>query len=183
MAAAESDDGVGAADSPEHTGLFEAAPDDGFAAGFYHSGADEQVLTLKLGIAHALGVVLKVSSLDSDGVGNGGRGGVDSSKEPDQLFDFPAIEFGLMAENPLLLTRQVAGVQKSSHLPEVLPGMKQIDDLNSAGEVLIGIVPDPLGPISDHDLLLGAIPTAIPGFQINSTAKPAGAFDSAGIGR
>jgi hypothetical protein len=172
MATAEGDDGVGAGDGPEHAGLFEAAADDGFAAGFDHARADEQVLATELGIAHALGVVLKVSGFDSDAVRNHRRGGIESSKEPNQLFDFPAVEFGLVAKHPLLLTQDVAGVQKSSHVPEVLPGMKQIDDLNSAGKVLICIVPDPFGSVSDDDLLLGSIPAAIPGLQVNSVAKP-----------
>jgi hypothetical protein len=37
-------------DRPEHTGLFEAGADDGFASGFDHAGADEQVLAAKLGM-------------------------------------------------------------------------------------------------------------------------------------
>jgi len=37
----QGNDGVGAADSPEHAGSFQARPNDGFAAGFYHAGTDE----------------------------------------------------------------------------------------------------------------------------------------------
>jgi len=60
----------------------------------------------------------------------------------------------------------IIGEQKSSQFPEMLPCMKQIDNLHGTGKVLIGIVPDPFGSISDHDLLLCAIPSAVPGFQI-----------------
>ncbi len=114
------------------------------------------MLASECGIAHALGVVLKVSGLDSDGIGNRGCGSVDTAKESNQLFDVAAVEFGLVAQNPLLLAWDIAGVHKSRHFPEVLPCMEQIDDLNSAGKVLIGIVPDPFGSVSDDNLLVGA---------------------------
>jgi hypothetical protein len=68
------------------------------------------VLAPKLVIAHARGVLLEVNGLDSDGVGNRGRGGVDRSKEPDQPRDLPTVEFGLVAQNPSLQTRDVAEV-------------------------------------------------------------------------
>lgn len=41
------------------------------------------MLAPEFGVAHALGVVLKVSGLDSDGVGNPRCGGIDGAKEPD----------------------------------------------------------------------------------------------------
>ena len=52
MAAAESQDGVGAADGPEHAGLFEALADHGFASSFDYAKSDKQMLVAKLGIAH-----------------------------------------------------------------------------------------------------------------------------------
>src|SRR5450755_2912086 len=183
MAAAEADDGICSVDRPEHTRLFEAGADDSFAPGFDHAGADEQVLASKLGIAHALDVSLKVSSFDSDGFRDGRCGNFDPLNEPDQLFDLAVVEFGPVAEHPWLLVRHVARVEKSGQFPEVLAGMKQIDDLNSAGKVLVCMVPDPFGSVSDDHLLLGAVPATIPGFQINSAAKLAGGFDAAGIGR
>jgi len=66
VAAAESKDGVGSANGPEHAGLFEAVADDGFAAGFDDAGADKQMLPAKFGIAHAPGVVRKVGGFASD---------------------------------------------------------------------------------------------------------------------
>jgi hypothetical protein len=53
----------------------------------------------------------------------------------------------------LLLTRRVGGVEDASHFPEVLAGMKQIDNLHSSRKVLVRKVPDPLGSVSDDDLL------------------------------
>ncbi len=44
----------------------------------------------------------------------------------------------------------VAGVEESRQIPEVLAGMIPIDDLNGAGKILVGKVPDPLGAVSYH---------------------------------
>ena len=43
VTAAEDDDGVGTADGPAHTGLFETLADNGFATGVDDAGADKQV--------------------------------------------------------------------------------------------------------------------------------------------
>jgi hypothetical protein len=59
-----------------------------------------------------------------DGVRHHGRRGVDGAQEPDELFNFPAVEFGLVAKNPLLLARHVARVNKPGHIPKVLAVMK-----------------------------------------------------------
>src|ERR1039458_7274572 len=66
VAASQGDDGVGSADRPEHAGLFETRADYGFAAGFDDARADEQMLGAECGVAHALGVFLKVVGLDAD---------------------------------------------------------------------------------------------------------------------
>ena len=65
MAAAEGDDSVDPADSPEHAGLLEPGTYYGLASGFDDTRADKQVLAAKLGVAHALGVSLKVICLDT----------------------------------------------------------------------------------------------------------------------
>lgn len=62
VGAAQSDDGVGSADGPEQTGLFEPRTIDCLAASLNDAGADERVLAAERGIAHALGVVLEVVS-------------------------------------------------------------------------------------------------------------------------
>ena len=58
--ASESQDGVGSSDRPAHSGLFEAATDDGLAAGLDHTGADEEALLTELGVPHPLGVGLEI---------------------------------------------------------------------------------------------------------------------------
>ena len=65
VAAAQGSDGVGAAHCPEHSGLLEARPDDRLASRFDAPRADKQVLAAKLGVAHTLGVSLKIACLDA----------------------------------------------------------------------------------------------------------------------
>ena len=66
MAAAESEDGVRAAYCPEHAGLFAAGTNDGLAAGFDDTGADEQVLPTEFRVSHALGIFFKIVGLGAD---------------------------------------------------------------------------------------------------------------------
>lgn len=153
MAAAEGDDGVGAWDGPKHAGLFEAGADDCFTAGFDHAGAYEQMLASELGVAHALGVAFKVSGLNPDRFSQCWGGSVEVADEADEFFDRAAIEFWLVARHPLLLTRYVPRVQKSCQAPEMLARMKQVDDLDSTGKMLVRIVPDPFSSVCDYHLL------------------------------
>ena len=141
------------------------------------------MLAAEFGIAHTFSVAFEVCRFDSDRFRKGGRGGLDASKEPDQLFDFATIEFGLMAQNPSLLMRSIARMEEACHVPKVLTRMEQIDDLNGAREVLVGSVPYPFSSVSDDDLLLGAIPAAIPCFQVDAASKLARGFDGAGVCR
>ena len=62
-AATQGDDGVGAANSPEHAGSLQARSDDGLAAGFNYAGANEESLLTKLWIAHPAGIGCEVFSL------------------------------------------------------------------------------------------------------------------------
>ncbi len=63
MTTSQGDDGVGAADGPEHAGLFESRADHGLAASFDYTGANEEMLTAELRVAHAIGISLKVIRL------------------------------------------------------------------------------------------------------------------------
>src|SRR5438067_2011493 len=64
----------------------------------------------------------------------------------------------------------------------MLPGVKQIDDLDGAREMLVGNVPNPLRSIAHENLLFGAGPTAPPRFQVDALAKLFGRFNRADIG-
>jgi hypothetical protein len=63
MAAAEGNDSVGPADSPEHAGLLEPGTDYGLAPGFDDAGSDKQVLAAEFVIAHTFGISLSAPVL------------------------------------------------------------------------------------------------------------------------
>src|SRR5450759_3632657 len=59
----------------------------------------------------------------------------------------------------------------------MLPGMIQIHDLNGAGEVLVGQIPDPDGPISQDHFDRGPLPASAPSLRIDAEAELFGGFD------
>src|SRR5579862_934583 len=60
--------------------------------------------------------------------------------------------------------------------------MVQINDLDRAGEVGFGKIPDPFGSIADDDLLFSAAPAPVTSFQVDALAKFFGGLDSARVG-
>src|SRR5580692_4815217 len=64
----------------------------------------------------------------------------------------------------------------------MLPGMIQIHDLNGAGEVLVGQIPDPHGAISHDHLESGPLPTSAPSLRIEAEGELFGGFDGSHIG-
>ena len=112
VAASQSQDGVGAAHSPEHARLLAAGTDDGFAACFDDAGADEQMLRAEFRVAHALGVFLKVVGLDADLFGQLGIGRIDGTERGHQTFNLPLIQQRvLMDEYPAFLLGLLVGIQ------------------------------------------------------------------------
>ena len=79
--------------------------------------------------------------------------------------------------DPILLLTLVMRVQVASQVPEVLAGVIEIENLNCAGEVLVGDIPDPYGAIADNDFLDRTVPASVPGFQIKAIAKLLGRFN------
>ena len=77
MRAAQSQDGIGSPNGPEHPRLFETCADHRLAACFDDARADKQVLAAKLGIAHTLCISLEVVCLGANLVGYLETGGVD----------------------------------------------------------------------------------------------------------
>ena len=98
-------------------------------------------------------------------------------------FDFSFVEFGLVSQYPSFLTDIVARMKKPRQFPEVLARMKEVDDLNGAGKVFIGDIPDPFGPVADDYFCCRTAPAAVPCFQVYPLAEVAGRFDCAGVGR
>ena len=63
----------------------------------------------------------------------------------------------------------------------MLTSVIQIDDLNRAGEILLGDVPDPFGAVADDNLLFGAAPAALPDLDVESFSEPLGILDGSGV--
>src|ERR1019366_4236225 len=103
-----------------------------------------RLLRAELGLAHALGVFLKVVSLDTDLFRQLRIGRNDGTKRGYQIFNLPLIQERVLRDNhPAFLLSLLVGKQFAGQFPEVLSGVIEIDDLNRAGEVLIGNIPDP----------------------------------------
>src|ERR1700693_2634889 len=64
----------------------------------------------------------------------------------------------------------------------MLPSVVEIDNLNRAGKMMLGQIPDPFGTIGCDDLLLCAAPATSPSFQIEPLAKLFGGLNGAGVG-
>lgn len=92
MATTQGDDCISPADRPEHAGLLEPGADHGLAAGFDDTRANKEVLFTKLGVAHTLGVSLKVVGLSANLFQNFGLSGFSGAQRENELFDFSLVE-------------------------------------------------------------------------------------------
>ena len=64
----------------------------------------------------------------------------------------------------------------------MLTSVVKIDNLNRAGKVQGGQIPNPFGPVAHHHLVVGAAPAPFPGFPVKASAELLGGFHRAGIG-
>src|ERR1700685_1695687 len=64
----------------------------------------------------------------------------------------------------------------------MLPGMIQVHDLNGAGKMLVGQIPDPDGPVSNEHFDRGPFPTSAPSLRIDAEAELLGGFDGSHVG-
>src|SRR5229473_4799315 len=64
----------------------------------------------------------------------------------------------------------------------MLPGMIQVHDLNGAGKVLVGQIPDPDGPVANNYFDRGPLPTSAPSLRIDAEAELFGSFDGSYVG-
>src|SRR5882672_8792120 len=64
----------------------------------------------------------------------------------------------------------------------MLTSMIEVDDLNGAGKVLRGEIPDPDSAVADHHLLVRPAPATPPGFGIESETEGFGGFDGGDVG-
>src|SRR5437763_4215692 len=88
-----------------------------------------------------------------------------------------------VTQDPLSLTGTLPRGKEAGDIPEMLPGMEEINDLDGAGKMQIGEVPNPLRPIAHDDFLDGSVPTAILGFGIEPLAELLCGLDGSGVGR
>src|SRR6266536_2081864 len=64
----------------------------------------------------------------------------------------------------------------------MLASMIEIHDLNRAGKVVIGQIPDPDGPVSEDDSGGGPFRPSAPSFGIDAEAKLFGGFNGSHVG-
>ena len=100
LAAAEGENGVGAADSPEHPGPFEARADNGLAASLDDARPDKQVLLAELGVAHAFGVLGEILGFGEDLPGQIRIGDWDGTERADQFLNLALVEVVLLDGDP-----------------------------------------------------------------------------------
>ena len=149
MAAAQGQNGVGSADGPEHARPFQAGTDHRLAARFDDARAHKEVLAAKLGIAHALCVLLKVVRFAADLLGDFGRVGLDQAQGAHQLFDLALIQQALLVNvHPSFLLRRIQWEEPAGHFPKMLASVVEIDNLNRAWKVFGDQVPNPIGSVA-----------------------------------
>src|ERR1019366_4017744 len=124
LAAAEGENGVGPADSPEHPGLFEAHTDYGFAASLYHAGPDKQVLVAERGVPHTFGVLVEILGLGEDLLGQIRIGDLDGVERADQFLNLARVEVFPLGCDPAPPLRLCTGEQLAGQIPQVLASVK-----------------------------------------------------------
>src|SRR5580693_6932773 len=136
MRAAQRQDGVGSADGPEHSRLFETRADHRLASSFNDTRANKQVLAAKFGIAHALCIPREVIGLDANLLVHGGITGVDGPQRTHQFFDFPLVQQALLVDlHPSSLLGFLLGIELARHRPQMLASMVEIDNRDGLGKV------------------------------------------------
>jgi hypothetical protein len=140
------------------------------------------VLTAEFGMAHAFGVILIVSGLDTDLPGQLDARRIERTERGHQVFDLPFVQHVLVNHHRASVFGFLVGVQSRCRLPQGLAGVKEIDKLNRTREMSVGNVPDPCGPIADDGLPFRAAPTELPGFRLETLARLFGRFDGTGAG-
>ena len=77
-----------------------------------------------------------------------------------------------MASAPPLLCQVGARlVDGLGDVREVLLGVEAVNDLNGVGEVFVGEVPDPLGPIAEHGFTWCAVEAASGGLAFDARCE------------
>src|ERR1700723_1470236 len=119
MGAAQRQDGVGSADGPEHSRLFETRAGHRLASSFNHTRANKQVLAAKFGITHPLSIPREAIGLGANLLVQGGLADVDGPERAYQFFDFPLVQQAfLVALHPSFLLAFVLGIYLARYRPQ-----------------------------------------------------------------
>ena len=139
-----------------HAAALEAAADDVLAGALDDAGGDAQPGGAEPRIAHALAVARDVA--DAFG-GRLAAVGV-LAKGGEQVVEAALVEFVAALFAPLGGEVGGGAVDGPGDLEQVLLGVEDVDDLDGAGEVLVGEVPDPGGAVAEHDAPPGPVEAA-----------------------
>src|SRR5882762_3754104 len=60
--------------------------------------------------------------------------------------------------------------------------MIEIDDLDSSGEVPVGLIPDPDGSVAEDHFEHGPLPTSAPSLRVDAEAERLGGLDGSHVG-
>ena len=74
--------------------------------------------------------------------------------------DAAVVELVAAAPGPAFRHVGAGDVDRLGDVPQVLLGVEQIDDLDGAGEQLVGDAPDPQRAVAQHDPAAGAVEAA-----------------------
>src|SRR5208283_3357899 len=164
VSTAQGQDRVGSADGPEHSRTFEARSDHGFASSFDDAGTDEEVLAAELGVAHALGVPFEIIGFRADLLRDCGMAGGEGAEHAHELFDFPLVQQALLVKlYPGLQLRGIIRVELACQLPQMLTSVVKIDNVQGAGKMQSGQMPNPFRSVAHHHLPEGTAPAPFPG--------------------
>ena len=130
-----------------HTSAFETRANGHFASGLDNAGGSAQALGVKLRIAHTLAVGLEITETATSQIGarDLATDGVEQSRE------FSGVEFFLAAFCPLSRPWGGEAVEIFSDLTQVLFGMIAVHNLGGLWKLIVSDVPNPQGPIPEHD--------------------------------
>src|ERR1700686_3768170 len=73
--------------------------------------------------------------------------------------------------HPAFLRRRIMWIEQCGQIPQVLPGMIEIDNLHGTRKVLIGEIPDPDSTVANDDFGCGPLPASAPRFGVDGVAE------------
>jgi len=142
-----------------HAGALEAGADGDLTASLDHTGGGAEALRLELGVAHAMAIPLEILAALARLVVGRSVG----LERPHHGGQIAGVEFDVALVRPL--PPQLAGhaIHGFGHGAQVLLGMEAVHDLEGAGTVLVGQIPDPRGAVPQDHAPLGVVKAAARG--------------------